>query len=76
MPRFDAQGSAKVILGEGWEEWKPERVVDAVLRRFLAVPMAEEGRKKLVEFYAAADSRNRLAELIHLTLSSPEYQLN
>jgi len=76
MPRFDAQAGAKRILGEGWEEWKPEQVVDTVLRRFLAVPMAEEGRKKLVAFYEKADSRNRLAELIHLALSSPEYQLN
>jgi uncharacterized protein (DUF1800 family) len=74
LPRWEEARIRKELLGEGLEP-SPEETVDRIARRFLLVPLPEESRKKLTDFYRSADARRRLAELIHLVLSSAEYQL-
>ncbi|MBI4607034.1 MAG: DUF1800 family protein, partial [Planctomycetes bacterium] len=75
MPRWDGRAGRERILGADAERLSPEEVVDRVVKRFLLVPLPEEARKKLVDFYAGSKSERRLEELIHLVLSSPEYQV-
>jgi hypothetical protein len=76
LPRWDSKTGAREILGADPQDVEPKAAVDRVVRRFLLVPLGEEARGKLIDFYRSAPPRDRLAEAIHLVLSSPEYQLN
>ena len=62
----------------------PEQIVDFFARRLLAVPLTPQRRAKLVSFlsgekgnFSAANRSdvNRVRTLIHLLMSTPEYQL-
>jgi uncharacterized protein (DUF1800 family) len=76
-PRWDPAAGAEEILGKDWAGLPAGEVVERLARRFLLVQLPEEARTKLVAFYesAAGGGTARLAELIHLLLSSPEYQM-
>jgi uncharacterized protein (DUF1800 family) len=74
-PRWDPAAGAAAILGSDAGTLPAEEVVTRVARRFLIVPLSAEARGQLVSFYAGAAPGTRLAELIHLVLSSPEYQM-
>lgn len=75
LPRWEAEGGLERILGKNHETLGAEEVVDLVVRQFLLVPLSPEARKRLVEFLKNSSSKTRFQELIHLVLSSPEYQL-
>ncbi len=75
LPRWNADAGRKLVLGKDPEKLSAAEAVDRVVRRFLLVPLAPEARKKLEDFYSGADPETRLEELIHLVLSSPEYQV-
>jgi uncharacterized protein (DUF1800 family) len=74
-PRWDAAAGAEAILGKDWTSLQAADVVERVARRFLLVALDGEAKAKLAAFYDGARGEMRLAELIHLVLSSPEYQM-
>jgi uncharacterized protein (DUF1800 family) len=75
LPRWDRVSGAERVLGKDHEKLGAEEAVDRVIRRFLLVPPASDARAKLIELYREADPATRVERLIHLVLSSPEYQL-
>ena len=75
VPTWDSAKVKEELLGKGGEDLPASEAVDRVVGRLLIVPLSEASRKKLKEFYASAKPATRLAELIHLIISSPEYQL-
>ncbi len=68
--------SVEKILGEDSRKLDSEVVVDRLLAHFLTVPVDTEARMRLIEAHQQAEGRGKLAELVHLILSSPQYQLN
>ena len=76
LPRFKAQTGAALLLGADHEQLSTEEIVDRLLERFLLVPLPDEDRQQLVEFYDQGLPTFRLQELIHLIVSSPQYQLS
>lgn len=85
IPRFAAQVDLTAMVGEAGLKTTGE-VVDYMLARFLTVAVNAEQRKLLVEFLdrelgtsdiAAAKSymEDGLRMLVHMILSTPEYQL-
>ncbi len=75
VPRWTPE-SVEKILGEDARKLESEVVVDRLLAHFLTVPVDAEARMKLIEAQKQAEGRGKLAELVHLILSSPQYQLN
>ena len=75
LPSWDASAGAAAFLGPDFEKLADDALVEKVIRHFLGAPLAEEPRRKLIEFCAGAAPEARLRGLIHLVLSSPEYQL-
>jgi len=75
LPPWDASAGAAAILGPDFEKLAADALVEKVIRHFLGAPLPEEPRRKLIEFCAGASAEARLRGLIHLVLSSPEYQL-
>ena len=71
-----APESIEKILGKDSRKLESEVVVDRLLGHFLTVPVDAEARMKLIEAHKQAEGRGKLAELVHLILSSPQYQLN
>ena len=79
LPSWNPAEAAREILGQEPQKLDADQVVERVAARFLAVPLSAEGREKLKEFYLKKKGGRpevHLAELVHLVLSSPEYQLN
>ena len=68
--------SVEKILGKDARKLESEVVVDRLLAQFLTVPVDAEARMNLIEAHNQAEGRGKLAELVHLILSSPQYQLN
>ena len=56
---------------------KPEEIVDALVRRLLTVPLSADQRADLVAYMKkpADDAEAQVKGLIHLIMSSPNYQL-
>ncbi len=75
VPRWTPELIEK-ILGKDFRKLESELVVDRLLAHFLTVPVDAEARTKLIEAHKQAEGRGKLAELVHLILSSPQYQLN
>ncbi len=75
VPSWTPESVAK-ILGKDSGKLESEVVVDRLLAHFLTVPVDAEARTKLIEAHKQAEGRGKLAELVHLILSSPQYQLN
>ena len=75
VPRWTPELIEK-ILGKDFRKLESELVVDRLLAHFLTVSLDAEARTKLIEAHKQAEGRGKLAELVHLILSSPQYQLN
>ena len=75
LPRWNEKTGAAQLLGADHERLSTNQIVDRLVERFLLVPLSDEDRQKLVEFYDQGLPRYRLQELIHLIVSSPQYQL-
>ncbi len=75
VPRWTPESIEK-ILGEDYRKLESDVVVDRLLAHFLTVPVDTEARMRLIEAHQQAEGRGKLAELVHLILSSPQYQLN
>ncbi len=75
VPRWTPELIEK-ILGKDFRKLESELVVDRLLAHFLTVSVDAEARTKLIEAHKQAEGRGKLAELVHLILSSPQYQLN
>jgi len=75
LPQWDTESGRELLLGADSAELDPADVVDRVVRRLLLVEVSAEARRQLIDFYTLARPETRLEELIHLVISSPEYQL-
>ncbi len=75
VPRWTPELIEK-ILGKDFRKLESEVVVDRLLAHFLTVPVDAEARMRLIEAQKQAEGRGKLAELVHLILSLPQYQLN
>ncbi|MBM4001351.1 MAG: DUF1800 domain-containing protein [Planctomycetes bacterium] len=74
-PQWDAQSGAVRLLGDDANALTTEQVVDRLLERFLLVPATPEARRELIELYEKEEPSKRLTAVIHLIVSSPQYQL-
>jgi hypothetical protein len=56
---------------------KPEQIVDELARRLLAAPLAADQRAELIAHMKqpADDPEAQVRSLIHLMMSTPNYQL-
>ena len=75
VPGWDAKAGSRAILGCEEEKLTSEEVVDRLVARFLSVPIEKAERETLVGHHRQGRGNRRLAELIHLVMSSPQYQL-
>ena len=75
IPQWDASSGAAQLLGKNFSQLTADEAVDRLLKRFLLVPPTDDARQKLIELYNEKQPASRLAELIHLIVSSPQYQL-
>lgn len=75
MPQWNASSGAAQLLGKNFTQLTAEEAVDRLLERFLLVPATDDAREKLIELYNEKQPASRLPELIHLIVSSPQYQL-
>ena len=80
LPRWDPAALEREVLGPAGLDASPSELVDRVARWLLASPLDAKAKEALVDFVRSAPRGARLPRaafpgLVHLVLSSPEYQM-